>query len=88
VSGGREGCVLVPAPADGCGHRPVRIGLETTLHDVNDSLPIVPAVGLCGGIALYMLAPRIAFADRRWFWAGPTGGGSAVARAAPRREGG
>jgi len=31
-------------------------GLETTLNDVNDPLPIVPAVGLCGGIALYMLA--------------------------------
>ena len=31
-------------------------GLESTLNDVNDSLPIVPAVGLCGGIALYMLA--------------------------------
>ncbi len=31
-------------------------GLETTLHDVSDPLPIVPAVGLCGGIALYMLA--------------------------------
>jgi low temperature requirement protein LtrA len=31
-------------------------GLETTLHDVNDSLPIVPAIGLCGGIALYMVA--------------------------------
>jgi low temperature requirement protein LtrA len=23
--GAREGCVLVPAPADGCGHRPVRV---------------------------------------------------------------
>jgi low temperature requirement protein LtrA len=31
-------------------------GLETTLHDLSDPLPIVPAVGLCGGIALYMLA--------------------------------
>jgi low temperature requirement protein LtrA len=31
-------------------------GLETTLHDVSDPLPIVPAIGLCGGIALYMLA--------------------------------
>ena len=31
-------------------------GLETTLHDVNDPLPIVPAIGLYGGIALYMLA--------------------------------
>lgn len=31
-------------------------GLETTLHDVNDPLLIVPALGLCGGIALYMLA--------------------------------
>jgi Bacterial low temperature requirement A protein (LtrA) len=31
-------------------------GLETTLHDVGDPLEIVPALGLCGGIALYMLA--------------------------------
>src|SRR6266545_3071983 len=31
-------------------------GLETTLHDASDPLPIVPAVGLCGGVALYMLA--------------------------------
>jgi len=31
-------------------------GLETTLHDVGDPLRIVPALGLCGGIALYMLA--------------------------------
>jgi low temperature requirement protein LtrA len=31
-------------------------GLETTLHDVNDPLRIVPAVGLCVGIALYLLA--------------------------------
>jgi len=31
-------------------------GLETTLHDVNDPLRIVPALGLCGGIALYLVA--------------------------------
>lgn len=31
-------------------------GLETTLHDVNDPLRIVRALGLCGGIALYLLA--------------------------------
>jgi low temperature requirement A protein (LtrA) len=31
-------------------------GLETTLHDVSDPLRIIPAIGLCGGIALYMLA--------------------------------
>jgi len=31
-------------------------GLETTLHDVNDPLRIVPALGLCAGIALYLLA--------------------------------
>jgi hypothetical protein len=31
-------------------------GLETTLHDVNNPLPIVPALGLCGGIALCLLA--------------------------------
>lgn len=31
-------------------------GLKTTLHDVNDPLRIVPALGLVGGIALYLLA--------------------------------
>jgi low temperature requirement protein LtrA len=31
-------------------------GLETTLHDVDDPLRIVPALGLFGGIALYLLA--------------------------------
>jgi low temperature requirement protein LtrA len=30
-------------------------GLETTLHHVEDPLPIVPAVALCGGAALYLL---------------------------------
>jgi low temperature requirement protein LtrA len=29
-------------------------GLQTTLHDANDPLRIVPAIGLCGGIALYL----------------------------------
>jgi low temperature requirement protein LtrA len=31
-------------------------GLETTLHDLTDPLRIVPALGLCGGIAVYMVA--------------------------------
>src|SRR5205807_8899529 len=31
-------------------------GLKTTLADVGASLPIVPALGLCGGIAVYLLA--------------------------------
>ena len=31
-------------------------GLETTLHDVEDPLATVPALGLCGGIAMYLLA--------------------------------
>ena len=31
-------------------------GLETTLHDPASSLPTVPALGLVGGIALYLLA--------------------------------
>jgi low temperature requirement protein LtrA len=31
-------------------------GLETTLHEAADSLPTVPALGLVGGIALYLLA--------------------------------
>jgi hypothetical protein len=30
--------------------------LKTTLPDVGDSLEIVPAICLCGGIALYLLA--------------------------------
>jgi low temperature requirement protein LtrA len=32
------------------------LGSETTLHDVAASLPTIPAIGLCGGIALYLLA--------------------------------
>jgi low temperature requirement protein LtrA len=31
-------------------------GLKTTLADVDGSLDLVPAVGLCGGVALYLLA--------------------------------
>src|ERR671918_2953266 len=31
-------------------------GLEATLHDPASSLPTVPALGLVGGIALYLLA--------------------------------
>ena len=52
----RQGRVLVPAPADGCGIVLFAFGLETTLHDVSDPLRIVPALGLCGGIALYLIA--------------------------------
>jgi low temperature requirement protein LtrA len=32
------------------------LGLKTTLADVDSSLPIIPALGLCGGVALYLLA--------------------------------
>jgi low temperature requirement protein LtrA len=32
------------------------LGLKTTLADVDGSLPTIPAVGLCGGVALYLLA--------------------------------
>jgi low temperature requirement protein LtrA len=32
------------------------LGLKTTLADVGDSLPAIPAIGLCGGVALYLLA--------------------------------
>jgi low temperature requirement protein LtrA len=32
------------------------LGLKTTLADVEGSLGIIPAVGLCGGVALYLLA--------------------------------
>jgi low temperature requirement protein LtrA len=31
-------------------------GLKTTLADVGGSLPTIPALGLCGGVALYFLA--------------------------------
>jgi low temperature requirement protein LtrA len=36
------------------------LGLETTLHHVGEALDTVPAVALCGGAALYLLA-EIAF---------------------------
>jgi low temperature requirement protein LtrA len=36
------------------------LGLETTLHHLDDALDTVPAVALCGGAALYLLA-EIAF---------------------------
>jgi low temperature requirement protein LtrA len=36
------------------------LGLETTLHDLDEVLDAVPAVALCGGAALYLLA-EIAF---------------------------
>jgi low temperature requirement protein LtrA len=32
------------------------LGLKTTLAHVNDPLPTIPAIGLCGGLALYLLA--------------------------------
>jgi hypothetical protein len=32
------------------------LGLKTTLADVDRSLATVPALGLCGGVALYLLA--------------------------------
>jgi low temperature requirement protein LtrA len=32
------------------------LGLKTTLADVEGSLPPIPALGLCGGVALYLLA--------------------------------
>jgi low temperature requirement protein LtrA len=32
------------------------LGLKTTLADVDGSLGTIPALGLCGGVALYMLA--------------------------------
>jgi low temperature requirement protein LtrA len=38
-------------------------GLETTLHHVGEELDIVPAVALCGGAALYLLA-HVAFLFR------------------------
>jgi low temperature requirement protein LtrA len=39
------------------------LGLRTTLHHVSDALHTVPAVALCGGAALYLLA-QIAFLRR------------------------
>jgi hypothetical protein len=35
---------------------PFSLGLKTTLADVDGSLPTIPALGLCGGVALYLLA--------------------------------
>jgi low temperature requirement protein LtrA len=32
------------------------LGLETTLHHLAEALDTVPAVALCGGVALYLLA--------------------------------
>jgi low temperature requirement protein LtrA len=32
------------------------LGLKTTLHDVDSPLGTIPALGLCGGLALYLLA--------------------------------
>jgi low temperature requirement protein LtrA len=32
------------------------LGLKTTLADVDGVLPTIPALGLCGGVALYLLA--------------------------------
>jgi low temperature requirement protein LtrA len=32
------------------------LGLKTTLAHVDDPLPTIPALGLCGGVALYLLA--------------------------------
>ena len=32
------------------------LGLKTTLADVDNSLRTIPALGLCGGVALYLLA--------------------------------
>jgi len=44
-------------------------GLETTLHHLHQTLDAVPAVALCGGVALYLLA-QIAFLFRtmRYFF--------------------
>jgi low temperature requirement protein LtrA len=39
------------------------LGLKTTLGHVGDELATVPAVGLCGGVALYLLA-HVAFLRR------------------------
>jgi len=39
------------------------LGLRTTLHHVGDALHTVPAVALCGGAALYLLA-QIGFLRR------------------------
>ena len=39
------------------------LGLETTLHHVGETLDTVPAVALCGGAGLYLLA-HIAFLYR------------------------
>ena len=46
-------------------------GLKTTLADVDGSLGSVPALGLCGGVALYLLAHvalRLRIVDPRLTW--------------------
>jgi hypothetical protein len=35
------------------------LGLKTTLAHVDEPLPLVPALGLCGGIALYLMAHTV-----------------------------
>jgi low temperature requirement protein LtrA len=32
------------------------LGLKTTMAHLHDPLPIIPAIGLCGGLALYLAA--------------------------------
>ncbi len=39
------------------------LGMKKTLGDVDDALSTIPAIGLCGGVALYLLA-HIAFRRR------------------------
>ena len=46
----------VPAHADGLRHRPVRPRDEDDAGHVDEPLGIIPAIGLCGGLALYMAA--------------------------------
>ena len=52
--------VQLSPPADVRRHRLFAFGLKTTIGHVGQSLDTVPAVGLCGGAALYLLG-HIAF---------------------------
>ena len=54
IAGARH--LLVPPPADGGRHRPVRLRREGDTRRRGAHLPWIAALGLCGGSALYLLS--------------------------------